>query len=179
MTDSNRSTEALVTVPALQSLISGLAGAATFGVMAAGVQLMLGGETDWRFLVLGGLAVGVAGFLVMWVLLMLAHWPRRERPARVAPVAMDVSMPVIPLSFDARDAREFVQAALYRVNGAWQDRDGGASWRAMERKGWTRERWQQGVDWLIGAGLLRWRDPLEHRAGLCWDFDAVGRFLGL
>jgi hypothetical protein len=48
MTDSNRSTEALVTVPALQSLISGLAGAAMFGVMAAGVQLMLGGETDWR-----------------------------------------------------------------------------------------------------------------------------------
>lgn len=181
MTDSNRSTEALVTVPALQSLISGLAGAATFGVMAAGVQLMLGGETDWRFLALGGLAVGTAGFVVVWVLLMLAHWPRRERPAEARPasVVMDVAMPVIPLAFDARDARDFVQAALLRVNGAWQDRDGGASWRAMERKGWSRERWQQGVDWLIGAGLLRWRDPLEHRAGLEWDFEAVQRFLGL
>jgi hypothetical protein len=181
--NTNRSTtEQLVAVPALQSLISGLAGAAMFGVMAAGVQLMLGGETDWRFLVLGGLAVGAAGFLVMWVLLMLAHWPRRERPAEVrqaAPMRMDVAMPAIPLAFDARDARDFVQAALYRVNGAWQDRDGGASWRAMERKGWTRERWQQGVDWLVGAGLLRWRDPQEHRAGLCWDFDAVQRFLGL
>ena len=180
--NGNRSTESLVTVPALQSLISGLAGAAMFGVMAAGVQLMLGGETDWRFLVLGGLAVGVTGFLVMWVLLMLAHWPRRERPVEMrqaAPVRMDVAMPTIPLAFDARDARDFVQAALIRVNGEWQDRDGGASWRAMERKGWTRERWQRGVDWLIGAGLLRWRDPLEHRAGLCWDFDAVQRFLGL
>jgi hypothetical protein len=92
---------------------------------------------------------------------------------------MDVAMPTIPLAFDARDARDFVQAALLRVNGEWQDRDGGASWRAMERKGFSRERWQQGVDWLIGAGLLQWRDPAEHRAGLCWDFEQVGRFLGL
>jgi len=98
MTDSNRSTEALVTVPALQSLISGVAGAATFGVMAAGVQLMLGGETDWRFLALGGLAVGVAGFLVMWVLLMLAHWPRRERPIEMRqPAPTPPSERIIPV----------------------------------------------------------------------------------
>ena len=98
MSDGNRSTEALVTVPALQSLISGLAGAAMFGVMAAAAQLMLGGETDWRFLVLGGLAVGVAGFLVMWVLLMLAHWPRRERAVEMRQAApMPPSERIIPV----------------------------------------------------------------------------------
>jgi hypothetical protein len=176
--NTNRSTEALVTVPALQSLISGLAGAATFGVMAAGVQLMLGGETDWLMIAVGGLAVGVTGFLAMWVLLMLAHWPRRERPARVAPVAMDVSMPVLRPVFSAHDALRFIHDALICVNGVWSDKDGGASQREMERKGWPRADWDMAVAWLLEHGILEWKNPQAHQQGTRWNYVALDRFVG-
>ena len=178
MSETNRSTESLVTVPALQSLISGLAGAAVFGVMAAAVQLMLGGEADWRYIGLGGLAVGVTGFLVMWVLLMLAHWPRRERPARVAPVAMDVSMPVIRPAFSAHDALRFIHDALICVNGVWSDKDGGASQREMERKGWPRADWDMAVAWLLEHGILEWKNPQAHQQGTRWNFERLDRFVG-
>lgn len=177
MTD--RSRENSVVVPFQQSLITGLMLALLVAVAALGVRRWAGLAYGWVEVALLAAGSFALGFAALWCVMLWALRPERERPARVAPVAMDVSMPTIPLAFDARDARDFVQAALLRVNGAWQDRDGGASWRAMERKGWTRERWQQGVDWLVGAGLLRWRDPAEHRAGLEWDFAAVQRFLGL
>jgi hypothetical protein len=179
--NGNRSTtEQLVAVPALQSLISGLAGAAMFGVMAAGVQLMLGGETDWRFLVLGGLAVGVTGFLAMWVLLMLAHWPRRERVARVAPVAVDVSMPVIPLAFDARDARRFINDTLICVNGEWRYKngDGSNSQREMQGRGWSRADWDAAKAWLLEHGILEWKNPAAHQQGMQWNWERLDRFVG-
>lgn len=181
MTDANRSTtEQLVAVPALQSLISGLAGAATFGVMAAAVQLMLGGETDWLMIAVGGLAVGVTGFLAMWVLLMLAHWPRRERPveARPAPMRMDVAMPVIRPAFSAHDALRFVRDALVMVNGEWQDKDGGSSQREMARKGWTRDEWELAVTWLLDHGILEWRNPIAHQQGTRWNIERLNRFVG-
>ena len=178
MSETNRSTESLVTVPALQSLISGLAGAAVFGVMAAAVQLMLGGEADWRYIGLGGLAVGVTGFLVMWVLLMLAHWPRRERPARVEPLRMDVAMPTIPLAFDARDARRFIDTALLRVNGVWSDKDGGSSQREMERKGWARADWDMAVAWLLEHGILEWKNEAAHQQGTRWNYEKLDKFVG-
>ena len=180
--NGNRSTtEALVTVPALQSLISGLAGAAVFGVAAASIQLALGGTTDWLTIGLGGLAVGVTGFLVMWVLLMLAHWPRRERPVEMrqaAPMRMDVAMPVIRPAFSAHDALRFVHDALICVNGVWSDKDGGSSQREMERKGWGRAEWDMAVAWLLEHGILEWKNEAAHQQGTRWNYEKLDKFVG-
>ena len=139
---------------------------------------MTGSAYGWAevaLLVAGSFGVGFAG---IWALLLYALRPERERPARVEPMRMDVSMPTIPLAFDARDARRFIDTALLRVNGVWSDKDGGSSQREMERKGWARADWDVAVAWLLEHGILEWRNEAAHQQGTKWNFEKLDRFVG-
>jgi len=168
--------ESRVTVPALQSLITGLAVCVAMGIAVLSGQQVFVGQINWLATGLVGVACGVGGFLAVWVPMMAATWPRRVvmPPERMV---FNAEIAAVPLSFDARDARRFVNDALLVINGQWMDKGGGASVRAMEAKGWSRERWNAAVGWLMDNGLLRWRNEAEHRAGLEWDFERLDRFM--
>lgn len=160
---------------ASRSLISGVALmllVGTGGVWALGLD-------DWRTVALVGASAFSFGFFGVWALLLNYRLPRQERvmPTPAQRAMLNAEIAAVPLVFDARDAREFVRAALLRVNGKWSDRDGGASVRAMEAKGWSRERWNMAVGWLMENRLLKWRDEAEHRAGLEWDFEKLDKFM--
>ena len=176
-----RNRESQVTVPFQQSLISGVIVALLVAVAALGFRRVTGsvyGLVEIALLVAGSFALGFAG---IWALLLYALRPERERPVemrRAAPMRMDVSMPVVPLAFDARDARRFIHTALICVNGVWSDKDGGSSQREMERKGWARADWDMAVAWLLEHGILEWRNEAAHQQGTKWDFENLDRFVG-
>lgn len=183
MTEPSR-VESQVTVPLLKALITGLAAAAVLVAAVLIVQVALAEGVSWLQISLVGVGSLAGGFAGAWLFLMWGLEQERRAP-HVQPVTSsataytyDALVPAIPLAFSARDASEFVAASVWRVNGVWQDKDGGPSWRAMERKGWTRFRWEQGVGWLIEHGILRWKDQAEHRAGLEWDYGKLEQFVG-
>lgn len=162
--------ETQVVIPMWRSLISAIAAALLFGLASIPVT------DDWRVPVVAGAGAFALGFACVWAAYMAVTWPRRE-PVPPERMVFTAEIAAVPLAFDARDARRFVADALLRVNGQWTDKGGGASVRAMEAKGWSRERWNAAVGWLMDNGLLRWRNEAEHRAGLEWDFEKLDRFM--
>ena len=174
-----RNRESQVTVPFQQSLISGVIVALLVAVAALGVRRVTDSAYGWAeiaLLVAGSFGVGFAG---IWALLLYALRPERVRPvARVEPMRMDVAMPTIPLAFDARDARRFIDTALLRVNGVWSDKDGGSSQREMERKGWARADWDMAVAWLLEHGILEWKNEAAHQQGTRWNYEKLDKFVG-
>jgi len=72
--------------------------------------------------------------------------------------------------------RRFAQDALIQINGEWAERQGGASWRAMQARGWDREAWVRTRDLLLESGLLRWAGP-DPRQGTAWHWQSVRAWL--
>lgn len=178
MDANQRTKETCVSIPFYQSLVSGIAAALCLGVGTLGIQWAIGDRVSWLATAIAAVIAFCAGFALVWALLLWSLWPRVQQSVTRTQAPPEV-LPLTPIEFGAHGARAFVNDSLWRVDGAWQDKTGGCSFRAMARKGYSRDRWEQGVAWLMDHGLLRWKSDKDHRQGLEWDLERVSRFMGV
>ena len=99
---TERRVESHVAVPALQSLISGLAASLLFGLGSLCLRRwgVVGGS--WLDSLLVGAGMFALGFCGVWVMLMWTTWPRRIVPPAPAPMAQtrERIVPVIARGID-------------------------------------------------------------------------------
>ena len=168
MESDNRRVEGSVVVPALQSLISGVAASLIFGISTLAVRRWVWPVGDWRDTLLIAAIAFSCGFACVWAALT---WATRPRPAREPshgmemPVQRERIVPVFTSASRVVNASQEPSQRAQRFREFIMACGESTARRSLLKRGFTTEEYEEFTAVLLRLGLLRRRNTAVPQVG--------------